>query len=219
LSLVFVQSAEGNVVAEDPGTLGGGATDKHLVYEGLSRVAADAVLAGASTVRDGELVFSVWHPELVALRLALGRPRHPAQVVVTRRGDLPWDTSLLFTTPELRVCVVAPTPTAGRLVRGLRARRWIDVVDAGDPPRLASALRQLRERGVEIVSAVGGRCVARSLIGERLVQDLFLTTAPVEGGEPDTPLCEGPPPVRGVVLAKEGRGPEGGVRFEHLRLE
>src|SRR5919106_93026 len=49
-SLVLVQSRDRNTVADDPSTLGGGATDKHLVYEGLSRVHADAVLAGARTV-------------------------------------------------------------------------------------------------------------------------------------------------------------------------
>src|SRR5688572_14063841 len=49
LSLVFVQSADRNTGAEDPSTLGGGDTDKHLVYEGLSRVDAGAVLAGATT--------------------------------------------------------------------------------------------------------------------------------------------------------------------------
>jgi len=43
-------------------SLGGGATDDHVVFEGLSRVAADAVLAGARTVHGGNNVFSVWHP-------------------------------------------------------------------------------------------------------------------------------------------------------------
>src|SRR5215470_3705990 len=80
LSLVFVQSSDGNTGAADPSTLGGGPTDKHLIYEGLSRVAADGVLAGATTVR-GNTFFSVWHPELVALRDALRLPRHPAQMV------------------------------------------------------------------------------------------------------------------------------------------
>ena len=50
-SLVFVQSADGNTGVDDPASLGGGATDTHLIYEGLSRVAADAVMAGAATVR------------------------------------------------------------------------------------------------------------------------------------------------------------------------
>ena len=62
-SLVFVQSRDGNTGARNPSALGGGETDKHLIYEGLSRAAADAVLAGAATVREGDIVFSVWHPE------------------------------------------------------------------------------------------------------------------------------------------------------------
>src|SRR5262245_23274374 len=37
-SLVFVRSADGNTGGSDPSALGGGDTDKHLIYEGLSRV-------------------------------------------------------------------------------------------------------------------------------------------------------------------------------------
>ena len=59
--------------AETRRALGGGETDKHLIYEGLSRVAADAVLAGAETIRGGDIVLSVWHPELVRLRASLGQ--------------------------------------------------------------------------------------------------------------------------------------------------
>ena len=50
-SLVFVQSRDGNTGAPNPSTLGGGEVDKHVVYEGLSRVAADAVLAARCTPR------------------------------------------------------------------------------------------------------------------------------------------------------------------------
>jgi hypothetical protein len=83
VNLVFVQSREGNTVADDPSALGGGDTDKHLIYEGLSRVHADGVMAGARTVVGAEVLFSVWHPELVRLRALLGKPRHPTQVVVS----------------------------------------------------------------------------------------------------------------------------------------
>src|SRR5436309_8251493 len=61
--LVFVQSSDGNTGARNPSSLGGGETDKHLIYEGLSRVAADGVLAGAETIRGSHLIFSVWRPE------------------------------------------------------------------------------------------------------------------------------------------------------------
>ena len=105
VSLVFVQSRNGNTGAADPSTLGGGATDKHLIYEGLSRVAADAVLAGAETIRGGDIVFSVWREELVRLRQDLGKPRHPIQIVATLRG-IPFDEGLIFNVPELRVMLV-----------------------------------------------------------------------------------------------------------------
>lgn len=86
-SLVFVQSRDGNTVAPDPVVLGGGAVDRHLLYEGLSRVAADAVLAGSGSASGRDVFFSVWHPEIVALRAALGLPRHPAQIVMNRSGS------------------------------------------------------------------------------------------------------------------------------------
>jgi hypothetical protein len=50
------QSRDGNTGAADPSTLGGGNTDLHLIYEGLSRVDADAVMAGAATVRAKDIV-------------------------------------------------------------------------------------------------------------------------------------------------------------------
>ena len=78
--------SDGNTGAADPSTLGGGRDRQALIYEGLSRVAADAVLSGAETLRGGDMVLSVWHPELVALRRSLGLPRHPVQVVATLRG-------------------------------------------------------------------------------------------------------------------------------------
>jgi riboflavin biosynthesis pyrimidine reductase len=103
--LVFVQSLDGNTGARNPQTLGGGETDKHVIYEGLTRVSADAVLVGSSTVRGGSVVFSVWHPELVRLRRALGQPRHPVQIVATRRG-VPIDRELLYNISELRLILL-----------------------------------------------------------------------------------------------------------------
>src|SRR4051812_31840311 len=51
VSLVFVESRDGNTGAPNPEVLGGGPTDMHFLYEGLSRVAADAVLVGAGSAR------------------------------------------------------------------------------------------------------------------------------------------------------------------------
>ncbi len=216
ISLVFVQSRDGNTVAPDPSTLGGGETDKHLVYEGLSRVDADGVLAGATTARSEEMVFSNWHPELVALRQARGHGRHPAQIVVTDTGDLPFDRGLMFTEPGLRVFLITGSRLAAEIRDRLQARPWIEIIDAGTPVSLTAAVRALGERGVHVISAVGGRKTATALLREGLVRDIYLTTSPIEAGEPGTPFYEGPPLKLSRIIEKTGRGSETGVRFEHF---
>jgi riboflavin biosynthesis pyrimidine reductase len=215
-SLVFVQSRDGNTVAPDPSALGGGETDLHLVYEGLSRVDADAVLAGSATARSKELVFSVWHPDLVTLRLARGRTRHPAQVVVTARGELRFDEALMFNEPQLPVFIITRSGAVDEIRRRVAGRRWIEVLDAGEPVSMTRGLRGLRARGIEVVSCVGGAKTSTALLQERLVSDIYLTTSAIEAGEPDTPYYEGPPLPLQRVLLKHGQGAERGVRFEHF---
>jgi riboflavin biosynthesis pyrimidine reductase len=215
-SLVFVQSRDGNTVAGDPTTLGGGETDKHLIYEGLSRVDADAVMAGADTARGEDTVFSIWHPELVALRLSLGHARHPAQVIVSGTGDLPVERGLMFTEPALRVFIVTRSSSVAMMRNRLAGRPWVEVIDAGEPLSMTIAMDRLYRCGQEVVSAVGGRRTATALLREGLVSDLYLTTSPVAGGEPNTPFYEGPRLALSRVVAKAGQGTEAGVRFEHF---
>ena len=217
-NLVFVQSRNLNTVADNPSTLGGGNTDKHLVYEGLSRVDADAVLAGAATARSESMVFSVWHPRLVDLRLSSGKPRHPAQVVVTDSGNLPIERGLMFEEPTLPVYLVTKSPIVAGLRSRLRDRPWVEVVDAGDPVSLPAAFRYLHARGLHVISAVGGRHTATALLRDGLINDIYLTTSPIDAGEPNTPFYEGPPLHPSRIVLKGGRGAEGGVRFEHLVL-
>jgi len=215
-SLVFVQSRDGNTGAADPSELGGGDTDKHLIYEGLSRVAADGVLAGAETIRGGHLVFSTWHPELVALRASLGLPRHPIQMIATLRG-IAFDDALIFNVPDLRV-VLLTTPTyVAAMHHALSQRPWITPVVMDDPNDLRGAFEQFRALGIQRISCVGGRTIARQLIDAGLVQDLYLTTSPKAGGEPNTPLYPGPLQAR-TIVRKHGTGPETGVVLEHLAL-
>lgn len=213
-NLVFVQSRDGNTGATDPSSLGGGEADKHLIYEGLSRVAADAVLAGAETVRNGNIVLSVWHPELVALRESLGRPRHPTQIVATLRG-LSLD-GLLFNVPALRVVLLTVGACADLMATQLADRPWVTVVPMPTADDLPHAFRRLREMGIGCISCIGGRTLARQLIDAGLIQDLYLTKSPKAGGEPGTPLYPGP--LEGeLIVRKRGTGPDEGVIFEHTR--
>jgi len=216
-SLVFVQSADGNTGADDPGALGGGETDKHVIYEGLSRVAADAVMAGAETIRGGKLFFSVWHPQLVALRGELGLPRHPVQIVATLRG-FALDEGLLFNTPDLRVILLTIAPISDAMHRGLSPRPWISPVIMRSPEALEEGLAQIRRLGIERISCVGGRTLARQLLQAGLIQDVYLTKSPKSGGEPNTPLTDRPLDGE-LIVRKHGSGADEGVVFEHLALD
>ena len=215
-NLVFVQSRDGNTVTHDPASLGGGEADKHLIYEGLSRVTADAVLGGARTLGDGHLVLSVWRPELVALRAAMALPRHPIQVVATRQG-IALDRGLMFNVPELRVILITTARGADAMRGALTSRPWIALVVMDDRSDLRGALQQLRALGVERLSCIGGRTLAAPLLDAGLVQDVYLTTGTNAGGEPGTPVSNKPLSGRELVR-KNGTGPDAGVLFQHVVL-
>lgn len=215
-SLVFVRSRDGNTGAADPSSLGGGEADKHVIYEGLSRVAADAVMAGAQTIRGGRVVLSVWHPELVRLRASLDLPRHPIQIVATLRG-LPFEESLLFNVPELRVVLLTIPSWVALMHEPLAARPWITPVIMETPDDLAGAFEQLRALGIQRISCVGGRTVAAHLLDAGLIDDVYLTTAAKAGGQPNTPLS--PKALAGdVIVRKHGTGDDAGGRFEQIAL-
>jgi 5-amino-6-(5-phosphoribosylamino)uracil reductase len=215
-SLVFVQSRDGNTGADNPAALGGGETDTHLIYHGLSRVAADAVLAGAETIRGGDVVFTTWHPEIVRLRESLGLPRHPTQIVATLRG-LPFDETLIYNVPELRVIVLTVAGYAREMEAALAERPWITLVVMRDAKALRSAFAELRKLGLSRISVVGGRTIARALVAANLIQDLYLTTAARPGGQPGTPLFDKPVETE-LIVEKHGTGPEVGVVFEYKRF-
>jgi len=162
-------------------------------------------------------VFSVWHPELVRLRARLGKPRYPIQIVATLRG-LAFEETLLYNVPDLRVLLLTVARCVDRMSSALAARPWITPVIMARPDDLRTAFVELRRLGIERVSAVGGRTVATSLIDAGLIQDIYLTTSPRSGGEPDTPMY----PKRleaELIVRKTGTGEDAGVIFEHRVIE
>jgi len=217
MSLVFVQTKDGNTGGPNPGALGGGATDKHLIYEGLSRVAADAVLAGAGSVHR-DAFFSVWHPELVALRASLSLPRHPAQIVVSKRGRVDFD-ALLFNVPDERVFLIAGDEGVARQQSALRARPWVRLIRL-DGDDLRPAVEHLRlEEGIQRTSAIGGRFTATQLVDGGLIQDIYLTTTSLEGGEPATPWYSGlASPRLTAITSKQWNERGSRVAFDHFLI-
>jgi len=215
-SLVFVQSRDGNTGASNPFTLGGGETDKHVIYEGLSQVTADAVVSGAETIRGGDILFGVWHPEMVRLRAELGKPRYPIQIVATLRG-VDFDEGLLFNIPDIPVWVLTVAQGARQMREGFAARPWVRPLVMERPEELPAAFAALRTSGIGRILAVGGRHLATQLIDAGLVQDVYLTTSPRLGGEQGTPIYPRPLKAR-TLVRKHGTDLDAGVIFEHLQL-
>jgi riboflavin biosynthesis pyrimidine reductase len=215
LGLVFVQSRDGNTATRNPAALGGGAVDEHLIYEGLTRVAADAVIAGAATLHP-DAMFTTWRPELIALRRSLGLPRHPAQVIMSADGSVAAEELLVFNVPPVPVYVLTSPRGRERLGPSLASRPWVEAIVGVSLPEQFAALG---DRGLRRGCSVGGRRSATALIDAGLVQDVYLTTTSAPGGEPDTPWYVGKRALRPrCVLAKQWAGEHGVVRFEHLVL-
>jgi riboflavin biosynthesis pyrimidine reductase len=196
-NLVFIQSRDGNTVTDDPSTLGGGHADAHVIYEGLTRVAVDAVLAGSRTVRRRTLL-SVWRPELVALRATMNLPRHPVQIVATLDG-MALEEALMFNVPELPVILITVARGAETMRDALKARPWIRLVVMENALDLPNAFRELRRLGIERISCIGGRTLAEQLLDAGLIQDVYLTTGNRVGGAPGTPFYDKPLHGREIV--------------------
>src|SRR5262245_6211726 len=212
MGVVFVRSRDGDTGTRNPSVLGGGVVDEHLVYEGLSRVAADAVVAGAGTLH-ADALFTIWHPEIVALRLALNLPRHPAQVVMSADGSVKPDELLLFNLPDVPVYVITSPGGRDRLVPFLDRRPWVTAVVGRSLPE---QFEYLREAGIRRACSVGGRRSATALVDANLVKDVYLTTTHASGGEPGTPWYIGRRRLEmQSMLVKEWDGEHGVVRFEH----
>jgi riboflavin biosynthesis pyrimidine reductase len=213
MGVVFVRSRQGNTGARDPSSLGAGPVDEHLIYEGLTRAAADAVVVGAGTLHDSSF-FSVWRPELVELRLSRGLPRHPAQVIMSVDGTPCPDDVLLFNLPDVPVFVVTSRAGRDRLAPALASRAWVHPIVA---PSLPEQFEELRSRGLLRFCSIGGRRSASELVDAGLVRDVYLTTTSSSAGEPGTPWYVGKTSLElEPVVAKEWEGPDGVVRFEHL---
>jgi riboflavin-specific deaminase-like protein len=164
----------------------GGAGDKAMFGE--LRCICDAVLIGTGTLRAERYGRLVRDPERRARRAAAGLADDPVAVLFSRTLDLPWDAPL-FGVPEQKVIVAcredAPDPPA--------TGATVTLVRLADPS-LAGLLRALRNSfGVRSVLCEGGPTLNGVLLGEGLLDELFLTLGPMLAGDSAAlGLLEGP---------------------------
>ncbi len=144
------------------------------------RAGADAILVGATTVRNDNPRLLVRDPGLRRQRRDRGRPENPLKVTVTQRGQL--DPSCRFFADDGTPKLVYGN---SHVVERLRAR--LDdvarVVDGGDPVRMSALAEDLSARGVRRLMVEGGGSVHTQFLAEDLVDELQLVVAPFFVGE------------------------------------
>jgi 5-amino-6-(5-phosphoribosylamino)uracil reductase len=154
-----------------------------LDFDRVDRVRAgvDAIMVGATTVRNDNPRLVVRDAGLRARRRARGLPETPARVTVTGRGLL--DRSARFFADDgSQKLVYAASPAVDALIA--KVGHAAEVVDGGEPLHLSGLVEDLHGRGVRRLMVEGGGSVHTQLLADDLVDELQLVVAPFFVGEP-----------------------------------
>lgn len=184
----FVSSVDGRAtVGGRSGALGD--DGDHAVFHGL-REQVDAVIAGTGTLRTeryGRILGKAEHRER---RVARGLTPEPLACVVTRSGEIPTDIPL-FAEPESRIIVFSPVEIEG--LSECPAQTELFLLDPGEMT-VTTVLRHLRsDQGIASLLCEGGPTLFASLLREGVVDELFLTLAPLlTGGGMAPTISSGP---------------------------
>jgi riboflavin biosynthesis pyrimidine reductase len=197
LRVNFVSSVDGAVTVEGRSGGLGGPGDRRVF--GLLRVACDAVLVGAGTIRVEGYGPMALSPRLRELRREQGRDPDPVLVIATRHFDLDPDAAL-FTEAPRRPILLSTEPAARDATE--RFAPVADIIGVGTVDcAMSAALADLTKRGLPHVLCEGGPHLLGSLLAADLVDELCLTVAPKLTGPGAGRIVAGPPsPVRDMAL-------------------
>jgi 5-amino-6-(5-phosphoribosylamino)uracil reductase len=145
------------------------------------RASCDAILVGATTIRNDNPRLLVKSAARQQERLASGRTASPAKVTVTRSAKLDPDAQF-FVTGDADKLVYCPTGAASELRERLGSRAV--VVAAGPDVDLRGVSEDLSARGVNRLMVEGGGTVNTQLLAADLADELDLVIAPFFVGDP-----------------------------------
>jgi riboflavin-specific deaminase-like protein len=176
----MISTADGRAARDGRTATIGGEADLELLLE--LRAIADAVLIGTGTLRAEGYDRLVRSEERRERRRAAGLAEDPLAVIISRHFDVPWEAGL-FQAAEQPVLVYTHADAG----EGPVVPAPVEVVRlevAGQTEMLAD----LRARGVRALLSEGGPTLHGALWAAGVVDELFLTIAPVitgDAGEPN----------------------------------
>ncbi len=192
VAIGMVTSLDGAAALDGDTAALGGEADRAVF--GRLRAAADAILVGAGTVRDESYGPPRGTPARRADRVARGLAEVPRLVIVTGSLDLAPDHRV-FSDPAAPPLVA--THAAAPADRAAALAQAAEVVRLGQEDiDLAAVLRDLYDRGLRRVLCEGGPSLNAALLAADLVDEAFVTVAPVAIGGDAPRIAVGPPPGR-----------------------
>jgi len=206
VALNMIVSVDGRVTIEGRSGGLGGPADREFFH--ALRAEADAVLAGASTVRTERYGPIIRDAAVRERRVAQGLRPQPLAVIATRSLDLDPALPLLG---DAGSQVVLIGPATGELSRCAAAVEYIRTAALDD------ALRELHDRfSVRLLVCEGGPTIAGALAAAGLLDELFLTIAPrLVGGDPGPTFLDRSQLKDGVALTLRALLRAGSELFAH----
>ena len=144
------------------------------------RSGVDAIMVGATTVRNDNPALQVRSEQRRRRRVAEGLPPSPLKVTLTAGGDLD-PAGRFFTRGDREKLVYCPTSTAASA--GARLEPVATVVDIGPRVRMRDLTGDLFDRGVRRLMVEGGGTVHTQFLTEALADELHLVVAPFFVGD------------------------------------
>lgn len=182
----FALSADGKISTREYAPTGfTSPRDKKLLQE--IRAQGDALMVGRRTLETDRMSMTISREDLQESRLARGQARYPWRIVLTSLSRISptWKIfqreggPVLLVTQEVAEKAKCPDGVEGE-------------VYARKPLRLGDFMGWLwREKGVRILVCEGGPTLLRQLLEEDLLDELYLTVAPVLFGGEGAPTLTG----------------------------
>jgi len=185
VSVNFAMTSDGAIALSEGVSGGIGDLGDRAVFRGL-RDRCDAILAGTQTIATegyGRLIRDSQRREQ---RTERGLAADPLSVIVSRSGELPISAPI-FESPEQQIVAFVP-PGA----KHPDSQAQLEMVEL-DQVSTSRALELLGKRGVRSIVCEGGPKLVSGLAADNLVDDIFLTIAPLLAGGGPTGLVNGQP--------------------------